>query len=313
LSRAAPALASLLLLACGAAGRAAPEATELGVAVRFHARPERDAARMAAAGIRWVRADLAWSHVERERGRYDFSAWDRLLEGIEPHGIRALFILGYGNEIYDEAFPPADGAARAAFAAFAGAAARHFAGRAAWEIWNEPNVPRFWAGSPDAAAYVALARAAAEAIRREDPKAWIAGPALGGETFDRRYLEAVFQAGLLSVVDAVSIHPYAAAHPEAARPLFEEARALISRFSPGRDVPLVVTEWGYPAAQVGRAGQADHLVRSLAVSREAGIPLVIWYEWREPVLPWDSFGLLDARGRPKEAYEALMSLPPAPR
>ena len=38
---------------------------------------------------------------------------------------------------------------------------QHFRGRAMWEIWNEPNLPQFWAGSPDPAACVALARAAA--------------------------------------------------------------------------------------------------------------------------------------------------------
>jgi hypothetical protein len=50
-----------------------------------------------------------------------------------------------------------------------------FRGRAAWEIWNEPNLPQFWAGTPDPAAYVALARAAAAEIRREDRRAWMAG------------------------------------------------------------------------------------------------------------------------------------------
>jgi hypothetical protein len=298
----------VVLLAPSLPGEAAAPSFELGVAVKFGGQAHRQAAQMAAAGIRWVRTDLAWSHAERERGSYDFTTWDRLLEAFDPHGIQLLLILDYGNELYGGGFPPLDEPSRAAFAAFAGAAARHFRGRVAWEVWNEPNVPRFWVGEPDAEAYVALARAAAAAIRREDPKAWILGPALGGDTFDGAYLEQTLRRGLLEVVDAVSIHPYAAANPEAARPLYESVRTMIARHAPGRDVPIVVTEWGYPASAIGPQAQADYLLRALAVNRQAGIPLTIWYDWQEPVLPWDSFGLFDVRGQAKPAYQALQAL-----
>jgi hypothetical protein len=56
---------------------------------------------------------------------------------------------------------------------------------------------------------------------------------------------------------------------------------------------------------LGSEGQADYLLRALAVNRKAGIPLTIWYNWQEPVTPWHSFGLLDVRGQPKPAYRAL--------
>ena len=49
--------------------------------------------------------DLKWDVTERERGRYDFSPYDRLTNAIEPLGIRALFILDYGNPLYGEAHP----------------------------------------------------------------------------------------------------------------------------------------------------------------------------------------------------------------
>ncbi len=53
---------------------------------------------------------------------------------------------------------------------------------------------------------------------------------------------------------------------------------------------------------------SGHLVRALTVNRSNGIPLTIWYCWQEPVLPWNSFGLLDVHGRAKAAYQALQSL-----
>ncbi|HSF14844.1 MAG TPA: cellulase family glycosylhydrolase [Vicinamibacteria bacterium] len=287
----------------GESARTPPD--DVGVNVAFYSGAHDQAATMAAAGIRWVRLDLAWSAVETEPGRYDFGIWDRFLDSFEPFGIRVLFILDYGNDLHESGFPPATEAGRAAFASFAAAASRHFRGRAIWEIWNEPNLPRYWAGSPDAAAYVALARAAAVEIRREDPGAWILGPSLGGSTFDLDYLEATFALGLLEVVDAVSVHPYGASHPEAAEGFYDEVRQLIGRYAPRREVPIVVSEWGYPVEGLGAEGQADFLERALTVNRRAGIPLTIWYNWQEPITPWHSFGLLDVRGQPKPAYDAL--------
>ena len=281
---------------------------DLGVNVEFYRDAHEQAETIAAAGIRWVRIDLAWSAAETAPGRYDFGIWDRFLESFGPFGIRVLFILDYGNDLYEGGFPPSTETGRAAFAGFAGAAARHFRGRAAWEIWNEPNLPQYWAGSPDPEAYVALARAAVAEIRRADPEAWILGPSLGGDRFDLPYLEATFAHGLLDVVDAVSLHPYGASHPEAAADFYADVRRLMSRYAPRRTLPIVVSEWGYRVEGLGPEGQADFLLRALAVNRREGIPLTIWYNWQEPINPWHSFGLLDVRGEPKPAYRALMGL-----
>jgi polysaccharide biosynthesis protein PslG len=297
-----PALAFLAILLTAVSVRAS---NDFGVTIEFYRDAHKQAEMMAAAGVRWVRIDLAWSAAEPESGRYDFRTWDRFLDSFEPLGIRTLFILDYGNRLYDEGLPPSTESARAAFAAFAGAAARHFRGRAMWEIWNEPNLPQFWAGSPDPAAYVALARAAAAEIRREDRRAWILGPSIGGATFDFKYLDATFALGLLDIVDAVSVHPYGAAYPEAAAAFYDEVRRRIARHAPGRDIPVVVSEWGYAVEGRGREEQANYLLRALETNRRSGIPLTIWYNWQEPITPWHSFGLLDVRGRPKLAYDAL--------
>jgi len=297
-----------MILAMALLARPARADDDLGVNVEFYRDAHEQAESIAAAGIRWVRIDLAWSASETEPGRYDFRIWDRFLESFEPLGIRVLFILDYGNDLYENGFPPSTEAGRAAFAAFTGAAARHFRGRAAWEIWNEPNLPQYWAGSPDPEAYVALARAAAAEMRRADPDAWILGPSLGGDRFDLPYLEATFAHGLLDVVDAVSVHPYGASHPEAAADFYTDVRALIRRHAPRRTVPIVVSEWGYRVEGLGPEGQADFLLRALAVNRREGIPLTIWYNWQEPINPWHSFGLLDVRGEPKPAYRALLGL-----
>src|SRR6185436_21146344 len=75
-----------------------------GVGVNIHftdARPG-EIRMIADAGFRWVRMDFSWELTEKERGRYDFAPYERLMTALEPHGIRALFILDYGNRLYTE-------------------------------------------------------------------------------------------------------------------------------------------------------------------------------------------------------------------
>ena len=302
---------AVLLMAVSAirlAGAPVRASNDFGVNIEFYRDADKQAEMMAAAGVGWVRIDLAWSAAEPEAGQYDFRAWDRFVDAFEPHGIRVLFILDYGNRLYDGGLPPTTPSGRAAYAAFAGAAARHFRGRAIWEIWNEPNLPQFWAGAPSPAEYVALARAAAAEIRREDRRASILGPALGGGTFDYAYLYATFNQGLLDVVDAVSVHPYGATYPEAATAFYDQVRRQMALRAPDRDIPIVVSEWGYSVESLGREKQAEYLLRAINTNRKSGIPLTIWYNWQEPINPWHSFGLLDVHGQPKPAYDALTRL-----
>src|ERR1700752_1525118 len=167
---------------------------------------------IAAAGFRWVRTDFKWDATERERGRYDFAEYDRLMKALEPLGLRALFILDYGNSLYGDGAPRND-AAQKAFARWSVAAARHFANRGVlWEIYNEPNNPMFWK-SPDPKQYASLALAVGKAFREAVPNEKLIGPAVG--EMDFRFLESSLKAGTLSSWSSVSVHPYLRGEPEA--------------------------------------------------------------------------------------------------
>src|ERR1043166_6185602 len=69
----------------------------LGVNVHFIDPQPGEVKMIAEAGFRWIRTDFIWEVTEREQGRYDFSAYDRLLKQLDDFHIRALFILDYGT------------------------------------------------------------------------------------------------------------------------------------------------------------------------------------------------------------------------
>lgn len=255
------------------------------------------------AGFRWVRMDLVWEDTETEPGRYDFSAYDRLLTGLEPFGIHALFILDYANHLYDNGAPPRTEATRQAFARWAVAAGKHFAGRGAlWEIYNEPNQAGFWRPQPNAQEYAALALTVGRAFRAALPAEKLIGPATSEIDFD--FVESCFKAGLLEYWSAVSIHPYRRDDPETAARDYCRLRELIKNYvqsstsnvqspsstrsvsdgpGPQKDIPIISSEWGYSAVwpSLSEEKQAELLARSWLTNLANGIALSIWYEWHD--------------------------------
>ena len=210
--------------------------TGLGVNIHFTDPQPGEVKMIADAGFRWVRMDFKWDATERERGRYDFAEYDRLMKALDEYKIHALFILDYGNPLYDNGAPPRTAETRQAFARWAVAAAKHFSNRGViWEIYNEPNIPLFWPPRPNVSEYVELALAVGRAFRSEVPDEKLIGPAVSEMDFS--FLEACFKAGLLDYWSAVSVHPYRQTDPETAVPEYCRLRKLIEayRFRSGSD------------------------------------------------------------------------------
>ncbi len=267
----------------------------LGVNIHFTDPRPGEMEMLAAAGFRWVRMDFVWQATERKKGEYDFSAYDRLLKSLDEHKLRALFILDYGNPLYDKGLAPASDEGRQAFARWAAAAARRFRQRGIlWEMWNEPNI-FFWKPKPDVDQYVKLALTVGKALRDAEPHERYIGPATS--QIDFKFLEACFKAGLLDYWTAVSVHPYRQKPPETAAEEYDRLRRLIDQYAPaGKRIPILSGEWGYSAAwkNYDEAKQGRMLPRQFLTNLASGVPLSIWYDWHDdgpdPKEPEHHFG-----------------------
>ena len=271
---------------------------------------------IADAGFRWVRMDFKWDLTERERGRYDFSPYERLLTALDKHGIRALFILDYGNPLYTADKAVRTEQARHGFARWAVAAAKHFAGRGVlWELFNEPNVPIFWPPKPNVNEYIALAQTVSRAWRAQVPNEKLIGPATSGLDFE--FLEPVFKAGLLEYWSAVSVHPYRQTNPEIVSDEYCLLRETMARYRTANgserikgsspEMPIISGEWGYSAVWRGMNEQiqGELLARQFLTNIANGIPISIWYDWRDdgpdPREPEHHFGLVRHRHYPRRS------------
>jgi hypothetical protein len=273
----------------------------VGVNIHFITGHEKDLDLIKAAGFKFIRMDFSWSGTERNKGEYDWAGYTELLDNLDKRGMRAVFILDYSNALYEESIiskNPIDGELRrtvasprkpesvAAFAAWAGAAAGNFKNRKViWEIWNEPNI-HFWSPEPNVTNYITLAKATCEAVRKADPGATVVGPATSG--FPWEFLEQCFKGGLLECWDAVSVHPYRSyTHaPETAEAEYKRLRELIDRYTPAArkstPPPILSGEWGYATHTKGISTeeQAAFIVRQQLANLFYGVPLSIWYDWK---------------------------------
>jgi hypothetical protein len=298
----------------------------LGVNIHFTDPRPGEMEMLAAAGFRFVRMDFAWGATERQRGRYDFAAYERLLSALDRHHVRALFILDYSNRLYDGGLSPHTDEGRSAFANWAAAAAVHFKGRGViWEVWNEPNIEQFWKPKPDAEDYAKLAAATAEAIGAAAPGEPVVGPATS--RVDLKFIETSLAAGMLRRWSALTVHPYRQEDPETAADDYRKLRELMARHSPADDgkrvsVPILSGEWGYSSGwkKFDEGKQGKMLPRQYLTNLAQGVPLSIWYDWhddgpdeKEPEHHFGTVRYEYHEGRdpvydPKPAYQAAKTL-----
>ncbi|MGH9398278.1 MAG: beta-1,4-xylanase [Terriglobia bacterium] len=259
-----------------------PVPGSLGINIHFTNPAPGEMKEIADGGFRWVRMDLDWGSTERVKGKYDFSAYDKLLAALAPYHIRPILILDYSNKFYDHNLSPYDEVGRQAFANWVAAAVNHFHGRGvAWEMYNEPNWT-FWRPKPNVQDYIKLALKVGETIEETDPGETYIGPA--GALIDLPFLKACFEAGLLNYWSAVSVHPYRQRIPESVSGPYADLRKLIATYAPaGKTIPIIAGEWGYPSTpdwfNMSEAGQAQMLAREFLTNIAEGIPITIWYDW----------------------------------
>ena len=289
-----------------------------GVNIHFTGEPG-DLDMIAEAGFKFIRMDLTWSSVERVKGVRDFTAsgYDALTTGCTERGINILYILDYSNKLYEADRSVRTEAGREAFAAFAEAAAKRYAGKGIlWEIWNEPNLRHFWSPQPSVEDYCKLVEATAGRIRQADPT----GQVVGGATsqIPLEWFEECFKRGLLKWIDVLSVHPYRSNAPETVITDYARLRELIKRYAPsGKEIPVISGEWGYSnlnwdKSRLTEQEQAQYLARMFLINLYQGIPVSIWYDWKNdgtnPNEREHQFGTVRHDLKAKEAYLAAKTL-----
>ena len=251
-----------------------------------------------------------------------------------------------------KASAPALPDAVAAFARWAAHAVSHFHEYGAvFELWNEPDLDHFWPPQSNVQHYVALASATCRAIRAATPEATIIGPAAAKPpTLSRTstpFLNAVLSSSVLGCLDGVSVHPYPyipdlrytarnwdllrrliaqsdktsaarRSHTDPPHTKVGASNAATAKRSPPLPVPInsesgLTTGGGSLLHRPpDEAAQALYVARMMLLDFESGVPISIWYDWRDDgddaSEPENRFGLVRRDRAAKPAYRALKTL-----
>jgi hypothetical protein len=289
---------------------------------------------MAAMHVNWVRMDFDWSAIENDRGQFNWTYPDLIVNEASARHMNVVAILDYTPHWARSSgttshVPPQDSSD---YANFARIAAARFAphGVRTWEIWNEPNTSDYWQPRPDANAYGVLFRVAAEAIRGVDPHAILltGGLTRGADIPDARisqttYLDQLYSNGTAQLADGIAVHPYS--FPSLPMDVNQAAdgglkdlpalHALMDRHGDGSK-KIWITEFGAPtgtgSGAISEEGQAAAVV-------QAGQQVQLW-DWAGPLIYYEllddgddrtdieqNFGVLRRDLTPKPAGVALMS------
>jgi len=217
-------------------------------------------------GAPWIVEYFPWGYYEREKGHYDWSHPDLVVDHAIAQGLTVIARIDF---VPDWA-RPADTTYRYLaedhfddYADFIYAFVQHFAGRVHYVIiWNEPNLSFEWGYRlPDPAAYTRLLQMSYARAKEADPHVMVLAAGLaptlappGSEwgMDDLEFLQGMYDAGAQGHFDGLAIHAYGWTRspdaPAAADTLsFSRAELLhdiLVRNGDG-DLPCFVTEAGW--------------------------------------------------------------------
>lgn len=186
----------------------AAEASPFGICAHIPDQAVLD--RIEEAGIGWIRIDMLWTLVQPERNLWDWSVYDRVVDDARARGLEIYATLS-STPAWATDGPAVNGPPRdpGDWARFCYRAARRYSGRiAAWGMWNEPNLDRFWTGGRTR--YIEeIVIPGADAIHAAAPFATVCAPDtahLHSARWDRWLAEVIERAG--DRIDVVTHHVY---------------------------------------------------------------------------------------------------------
>jgi hypothetical protein len=275
-------------------------------------------------GASFIRRGFYWTSVEKQKGIYDFSDYDKLMRDADSNGLRVLGCLFGENNLYENdgqgGIQTEEG--RQGFAAFAAALADHYKGRGIiWEIWNEPNTRTFWRSNGEhnsdefAEEYTALVKATVPAMLAVDPNCFVAAGSVSAFWEPSYYwTNACFSKGIYeSGIRGWTVHPYGLKTPEEHAAGYARFRLIFINNNVPEDFPLLNSERGFSIQnlQEGWSGgpedmaleyQAWHVVRQYMIDLMCQVQLTIWYEWKG-----QDFGVMDGNEQ-RPAYFACKNM-----
>jgi Glycosyl hydrolase catalytic core len=163
-----------------------------------------------------------------------------------------------------------------------------------WQIWNEPNLQKYFTPEPSPGKYARLVQISNDAIKSKDlhAKIVLAGLSGNGDISASNFLNSFYgTSGIKNKFDVAALHPYASTL-DRQRQVIQQVRTVMKNRADAT-TPLWLTElaWGSAPADgglnKGPTGQAQMLssaYKMILQNRTAwNVQRLFWYHWRDPL------------------------------
>lgn len=265
-------------------------------------------------------ASVSWSHLEHKKGQWHFDILDQYINMAEQHQVEVLLPLGLSPTWASKrpkelsAYPKLLGAAAEPkniedWRNYVRTVATRYKGKVRYyEIWNEPNLKKFYSGTIEQ--MVALSREAYLILKQVDSSITVVSPAATGSDTGSSWLEQYLSKGGGAYADVIGFHFYVTPDPpEAIVPLVKKVQQMMATHGVSNK-PLWNTEtgWvianskgsvdpkrsGFPANMkvLAKYEAAAYVARSYILAWAAGLKRFYWYAWDNHVM-----GLTEVDGK----------------
>jgi len=259
-------------------------------------------------------AGVSWRQIETAPGVYDFTRLDNLVTVARAHHAEITLTLGQTPTFWKTGTvrPGCNTAPKnslcsrygagassmpnlTAFANYVRAVALRYAGRIqALQVWNEGNVPGYWAGSPSQLAHLTYT---AKSVVHSVNVQLKAHTKLVAPSFVARsntgYTNSYFKAKpggkkVSSYVDVVafSLYPKSTLGPEDSMTLLKSVKAMLAKHKVKKPIWNTEINYGLAAGGTGQRPaklaskkQAAFVVRTYLLNANAHVGRVFWYAW----------------------------------
>ena len=231
---------------------------------------------------------VTWSDLEPAKGQWNFAKLDKIVALAREHNTEIQLTFGFtprwaSARPTETSFYQPGGAAEPQslndWADFVRTLVVRYQGQIhIYEIWNEPNVSRYWSGSPEQ--MVELTHRAHDIIKSIDPSATIVSPSPTGQN-GLVWFSSFLSAGGGHYVDVIGYHVYIdPAPPEAMVPLIQTVQAIMRAYH-FEGTPLWDTEagWSHPHPFPSDELAADYIARAFLLNWASGVRRFYWYAW----------------------------------
>lgn len=237
------------------------------------------------AGISASREAYQWKDFEKSDGVYERHTltW-KFYDSLKRHNIKPFVIAGYTNPIVKNENPPVSPNAVDRFGKYAANMSLDIDSMTNdIEVFNEFNLVE----GVTVDDYINMCKSVYEKTKAVNPDTMIytlSGAALpSGSTLEkqREWVKECFEKGISQYSDGYTIHPYEFSDIPEKSPTFETVEyiyKLMEQYDK-YDKPLVISEFGWPATNVGELNQANYTVRYLAMIGEM-TDLICFYNFQ---------------------------------